>query len=239
MPRTIGLLGRLAAFALALCAGSAPVQASGLQVEPVSVTMRERSDIIWLTNAGTEPIQAQVRVYRWSQGPEGEALVPSETLVASPPIVRIPAGGRQLVRLVSSGAQSCEDTFRLKIDELPGQAPTGSGLRYVLHYSVPVFVTRPECKDSEPKLTWRLVPGDGGLLLQVENTGAIHAQLAQVSYVDPRGRRIELTGGLMGYVLPASRMNFPLAPPAAAFAGGGTIELMVNGKRVAQSLPAD
>lgn len=239
MPRSISHFGRVAAFVLALCACTGPLRASGLQVEPVTVTMRERSDIIWLTNAGAAPIQAQVRVYRWSQGPEGDVLMPSEALVASPPIVRIPAGGRQLVRLVSAGAASCEDTFRLKIDELPGQAPAGSGLRYVLHYSVPVFAARPDCKDTGPKLSWRIISGEGGPQLHVENSGSSHAQLAQVSFIDPRGHRIELTGGLMGYVLPASQMNFTLAPPPAAFAGGGTIELMVNGKRVVQSLPAD
>lgn len=238
LPRFASQPGRLAALALTLCALPAPVLASGLQVEPVTVTLRERSGIIWLTNSGSEPIQAQVRTYRWSQGPQGETLDPSEDLIASPPMVRIPAGGRQVVRLVSSGAASCEDTYRLKIDELPGQTPATSGLRYVLHYSVPVFVTRRECAQAAPNLSWRLVPASRGIQLQVENSGTAHAQLAQASFVKRDGHRIELSPGLMGYVLPGSRMDFTLAPPPEAFDGGGTLELLVNGKRVTQSLPA-
>lgn len=227
-----------AAATVTVCLGASPLLASGLQVEPVTVTMHERADVIWLTNTGEEPIQAQVRVYRWSQGPDGDTLDPSDALGASPPMVRIPAGGRQLVRLVSSTPQSCEDTFRLKIDELPGQAPAGSGLRYVLHYSVPVFVAQKQCEQSEPKLSWRLIRGAEGMQLRVENTGPSHAQLSQVSYVDSKGRRTELAPGLMGYVLAGSRMDFTLAPPPTSFVGEGNIELMINGKRVSQSLPA-
>lgn len=238
MQRSTSHPARTAALALAMCMSSGSAQASGLQVEPVSVTMQEQSDIVWLANAGTEPIQAQVRVYRWTQDQNGDALDPSDALIASPPIVRIPAGGRQLVRLVSSVRTGCEDTFRLKIDELPGTTPAESGLRYVLHYSVPVFVTRGQCKEAAPKLAWRIVPGVKDTVLQVANTGLTHAQLAQASYVDASGRRTELTPGLLGYVLPGSQMSFTLAPPPATFAGGGTIELLVNGKRVVQSLPA-
>ncbi len=238
MQSSVSHLARAGAFALALCMSCGPARASGLQVEPVSVTMREQSDVAWLTNAGAEPIQAQVRVYRWTQDQQGDALDASEALIASPPIVRIPAGGRQLVRLVSSVRAGCEDTFRLKIDELPGTAPAGSGLRYVLHYSVPVFVTRGECNEAAPKLAWRLVPGVKGMVLEVGNTGLTHAQLAQASYVDARGHRTELTAGLLGYVLSGSHMRFSLTPPPETFTGGGTIELLVNGKRVVQSLPA-
>jgi fimbrial chaperone protein len=230
--------GRLAALAVAVGVGSGPLAAAGLQVEPVTVTMQARSDIIWLTNTGDVPLLAQVRVDSWAQDPQGDRLEPSDALIASPPMVRIPAHGRQLVRLVSLGAASCEDTFRLKIDELPSPAPVGNGLRYVLHYSVPVFVTRRECRDPAPQLAWRLARSGSGMRLQVENSGAMHAQLARVSYIDPRGRRIELTPGLLGYVLSGSQMSFNLSPPPEDFGDGGMIELLVNGKSVVQSLPA-
>lgn len=238
MARLARYVERASVLGAAIFFASGPLSASGLQVEPVSVTMKTRSDSIWLTNTGDEPLVAQVRVYRWSQGPQGDQLEPGDALIASPPMIRIPVGGRQLVRLVSSGSASCEDTYRLKIDELPGPAPADNRLRYVLHYSVPVFITRSECKNPAPLLAWRLAQSGGRMQLQVENSGTMHAQLAQVSFVSPNGRRIELTPGLLGYVLSGSRGSFNLTPPPEAFAGGGTIELLVNGNRVAQRLPA-
>jgi fimbrial chaperone protein len=225
---------------LSLLAGSVamPASGSGLQVEPVSVTLRERAGVIWLANSGDTPMQAQVRVYRWNQGAGGETLEPSEDLIASPPMVRIPVGGRQMVRLISTGTARCEDPFRLAIDELPGPAPKSTGLRYVLHYSVPVFIAGRDCAGATPKLSWRIETGKDGARLLVENTGERHAQLAQASFTDAHGRRTELNPGLMGYVLAGSRMSFALAPQASVFAGGGAIEILVNGTRITQRLPA-
>ena len=238
MIRTIRLSPRLLALAAALGACPAPLLASGLQVEPVSVTMDQRSGIIWLTNSGDAPLEAQVRVHGWAQGPQGDRLDPSEALLASPPIVRIPAGGRQMVRLVSGAALACEDTFRLAIDELPDARPSASGLRYVMHYSVPVFVTRRGCPDIAPQLSWQIATDPAGLRLVVENSGQMHAQLAQAAFIDARGRRTELAPGLLGYVLAGARMTFTLPPPAEAAPQGGRIEILVNGKRTSQSLPA-
>ena len=213
--------------------------ASGLQVEPVSVTIEKRSNIVWLSNTAETPVLAQIRVYRWTQTATGDELVPTDALLASPPMINLAAGGRQLVRLVAANPVSCEDTFRLAIDEVPSLAPKGSGLRYVLHYSVPVFVNRSGCDHIRPELTWSFARAAGGITMTVANRGAMHAQLAQLRYVSAKGTRVALATGLLGYVLPGMERKFTLPIPAttaAQMAPGGTLELAVNGSDVTNPL---
>lgn len=225
----------VAAVALAgMAAGGA--HASGLQVEPTSVTITERSEEMWLVNTGDAPLQAQVRVYRWVQDGEGERLEPTADLLASPPMAQLAPGARRLVRLVSTGATSCEDTFRLAIDELPAPQTETAGLRYVMHYSVPVFVTPKRCEAIAPQLAWRIETQGGVARLAVSNDGTMHAQLADLTFVGADGQRTTLTPGLLGYVLAGARMDFALAPGAEIFARGGTIEAQVNGIRIEQQV---
>lgn len=213
--------------------------ASGLQVEPVSVTIDKRSNIVWLSNTADTPVLAQIRVYRWTQSADREELVPTDELLASPPMTNLAAGGRQLVRLVAVTPVSCEETYRLSIDEVPAFEPSGSGLRYVLHYSVPVFVNRADCKHMQPKLAWSFARTTDGIALTVANHGTMHAQLAQLRFVNPKGARVALASGLLGYVLPGKERTFliPLsAETASRIADGGTLELAVNGSDVTQPL---
>ena len=229
--------GIIGAIAL-VCLSGGQAQASGLQVEPTSVTITERSEEMWLVNTGDAPLQAQVRVYRWVQDTDGERLEPTEDLLASPPMAQLAPGGRRLVRLVSTGAKSCEDTFRLAIDELPAPQTETTGLRYVMHYSVPVFVSPESCEAIAPQLSWRIETQGAAARLVVSNSGTMHAQLADLTFVDANGQRTPLTPGLLGYVLAGAQMGFALVPGAETFARGGTIEALVNGTRIQQAVAA-
>jgi len=229
----------LAAFALSACAVLPGIaHAEGLQVAPVSVTIPERAGVLWLTNQGDQPLRAQVRVFRWSQVDGEDVLTETTDLVASPPFVAIAAQAQQVVRLVrlgetASAAAQCEQTFRIIVDELPGTpAPEQTGLQYVLRYSVPVYLTNPACQNSAPVLTWRLEAAEDGVAILVENTGQQHAQLADLALLDSQGQRLEVQGGLVGYVLPGQQRRFAVPGMAASAANGGNLEVSVNGARV-------
>ena len=216
--------------------------ASGLQVNPVTVTIRERSGTIWLSNVADAPLNAQIRVYRWIQDDAGEHLEPTDVLIASPPQLRIEAGGRQLVRLVltappGAATGSCEDSYRLIVNELPPARTGGEqGLVYVMQYSIPVFATSRSCSNIAPVLTWRLEQVGNAVHLAVANTGQMHVQLSQLSFTDAAGRRTELNPGLVGYVLSGARMSFTLTQSPALFHDGGQIEVTANGTKVVQTL---
>lgn len=210
--------------------------ASGLQVTPVTLTLEQtqRAEGIWLSNSGDSPINAQVRVFRWSQSSYKDQLAASQGLVISPPMLTIPPGGKQLIRVIRTGSPAkVEDAYRLSINELPQSAAKKNNLQFVLHYSVPVFIQPPGVTDTYAKLQWQIQHSDGRAWLEVSNQGDGHAQLSEVNIISASGSRRNITPGLLGYVLPGSTMRWPL--PASA-GQGEKLEAMVNGKKTVQTL---
>ncbi|HEL4110374.1 TPA: fimbria/pilus periplasmic chaperone, partial [Stenotrophomonas maltophilia] len=67
---------------------AAPAGATSLQVAPTSLQLeaRQRAGELWLTNSGTSPVKLQVRVFRWVQQGGQEQLLPTDELMASPPM---------------------------------------------------------------------------------------------------------------------------------------------------------
>ena len=213
--------------------------ASGLQVSPISLRIQatQNAEGLTLRNSGSERVQAQVRVYQWTQSDGKDELSPSRGLVISPPMLEIEPGAEQLVRVIRTGAApagASEEAYRLAIDELPSATPGRIGLQFVLHYSVPVFILPQASAPLAYQLTWRLVETGGKVELQVTNAGTLHAQLAGLSYTSSSGKRTVIQEGLLGYVLPGASMRWPLNQPATAFAGSGTLEALVNGAQVTQ-----
>lgn len=235
-------LGLLLAAAFAAASGGA--WASGLQVAPISLTLKptQNADGLWLSDTGSNPIHAQVRVYRWTQSDGKDQLVPSRDLVVSPPMLAIAPGARQLIRVIRvvappQGTGAAEATYRLAIDELPVEPHNGKAeLQFVLHYSLPVFV-EPAAGPVSPRLQWQLADQGGQEVLQVTNTGTGHAQLSDMSYVDHAGKRHAIDGHRLGYVLPGATMVWPLNQPAKNFAGGGSLEARINGAPTTQAIP--
>ena len=229
------------ALAGAALLASAAACASGLQVSPVSIEVpaTQNAEGLWLSNTGDTPVRAQVRVFRWTQANDADQLAPTKDLLASPPMIELAVGERQLIRAIRLDApptDGAEQTYRLIIDELPSQDPQRKGLQYVLRYSVPVFVQPAGAPASEPQLQWALQREGGKTLLEVANSGGTHAQLADVTYIDPAGQRTTVAPGLLGYALPGARMRWALKLPAAGLAAGGRWEAMINGK-TEQSVP--
>lgn len=230
-----------AALALSACVmlpGMA--QAEGLQVAPVAVTIPARSSVVFVSNQGASPLRAQVRVFRWSQQDGEDMLAETTELVASPPFVTVASGSQQVVRLVRLGEPDagvpCEQTYRIIVDELPaGEQPPSDGLRYVMRFSIPVYLTNPACGEITPALGWWIEQAADGPALVVQNTGQQHAQLADLAMVDLRGNRREVAAGLVGYVLPGQTRHFSLSSVPAA-AAGGTLEVSVNGIKVIASV---
>ena len=240
---------RIGALALGslLAASGGQAGATGLQVAPTMLTLSaaRSADGLWLSNTGTEPLHAQVRVYAWGQEGGEDRLTPSRALIASPPMVQLEAGTRQLVRVIRAGAppSTSEEAFRVIVDELPLDAAasaTANGepaadataLKFVLRYSVPIFVepATPGSPDLNATLT-----GGGQPMLEVRNAGTRHAQLANLA-IDAQGQREELAPGLLGYVLAGQTMRWPLKISPIELARGGNLQAKVNGEPAEQIL---
>ena len=131
------------ATAMSSCTISA--WAASLQVAPISLkfSTTENAKEIWLTNTSSQPIRAQTRVQEWVQKDGQDVLTATKNIVASPMVTEIPAGEKQLIRVIKivNLPQSQEQTYRLIIDELPSTKlqEDRTGLQLLLQYSVPVF----------------------------------------------------------------------------------------------------
>ena len=179
--------------------------ASSLQISPVMLELREGQGAagITLRNPDDKPLYGQVRVFRWDQSIDDDSLTPTQELLASPPLIEIPAHGEQLIRLVrrATANPESEQTYRLLIDEIPPpDASTTSGVTIRLRYSVPVFV-EPSGAPATPIVSWHLRRDQKGWVLRAVNDGKRHAQISAVQLVNASGKAFVVEKGLLGYAL--------------------------------------
>ena len=186
--------------------------ATSLQVAPTSLQLeaRQRAGELWLTNSGTSPVKLQVRVFRWVQQDGQEQLLPTEALMATPPMQELAAGQQQLVRVMRADKEppAAQQHYRLIVDEVPDLATRAGGMQFVLRYSIPVFVQ--PSGTLAPQLQARLVKlADGRNGVEVANSGNSYAQIADLALGSATRPRI-VHPGLLGYVLPGQVMRWPI-----------------------------
>lgn len=238
--------GLLAAGFMIACSVAS---ASGLQVAPIGLTFSPSSPAqgLWLTNTGSESLTAQVRVFHWTQDESIDILSPTQALVASPPMISLAPGARQLIRVILTKAATKgikEDAFRLLVDELPpAQQPGKTGVRYVMRHSIPVFVQSsprvPESASVAAALHWSFVRDGGGLALQVKNAGSTHAQISAATLLPAGSQPIEVSPGLVGYVLPGMTMRWALDLSASRLGADTELKARINGKQLDQTFTVD
>jgi fimbrial chaperone protein len=197
-------------------------EASALRVAPISVNLLwpTSAATIKVRNEGEQPIDVQVRAFRWTQSDAREALLPTRDVVVSPPITRLMPGVEQVVRIVRviKTPVLTEESYRLLVDELPSPERRSNGnVSVLLRYSVPVFVTNPEA--SPASMSWRLERRPGGLVLAGDNQGEQRMRIANLHISTPDGRIVPLRTGLLGYVLAQSTMRFVLDDRMPALRG--------------------
>lgn len=226
-----------AVFLFLQCTAS---HAVSLQIAPVSIqlTGTENGKVVNLTNAGDQPIHAQVRAFVWDQADEQDRLTPTREIIASPPIAQVPAGGLQVIRVMraSDAPVQQERAYRLLVDELPASdTGTGTAIQFRFRYSVPLFVT-PAGEAARPKLQWSIVEKNGKPYLRVTNSGTVHAQLSAVS-LKSGASDITVAAGLLGYVLPERARAWSLPDAARALRGkSADVTATVNGNSITESL---
>ncbi|MGP9749982.1 fimbrial biogenesis chaperone [Psychrobacter sp. AOP31-B2-9] len=233
---------------------SGTAMASGLQVSPISLSLqaKENASGLTLSNTGDNEVHAQVRVYQWSQDKKGDQLTASRGLLASPPMIKLQPGEKQLIRIIRasappSGVGAVENSYRLSIDELPIKSvEQKTGLQFALSYSLPVFVNPVGITETNPKLQWSyslqpdsLQKNGKQMNLRVSNSGNGHAQLADLSIIDDAGDSIDLHQGLLGYVLPGATMNWTLKTLPSSMKTSGKFKVMINGTQTTQDVTLD
>lgn len=196
------LLG-LGLLTLALGCSVQPCQSANLSVSPISIELVAPATgaVITLHNRDSRALNAQVRVFRWSQQQGEDQLQPTSAVVASPPILQIGPNGDYVVRLqrATAAEPAGEEAYRVVVDELPDPNRHRNGMiNVVLRYILPAFVANPD--SGQPRLHWRLESQGGHQVLTAENSGDRHIQVQNLR-VKARNRWASVAPGLSGYVL--------------------------------------
>ena len=218
----------MTAISLAMLAATTlPAKAASLQVAPVIVDVPApgATGTITLRNEGLKPIDAQVRVFKWTQKDGREVLEPTRDVVASPPMVKLGSRSDYTVRIVrlSKAPVGGEEAYRLVVDELPDPARTRNGsVTVVLRHSVPVFFAPAD--GDRPRISWKTEVRGGQLLVSAENAGGRRIRFANMSVSDG-SRQVSFGNGLIGYSLAGSTMTWSRPAPRGF---GGTIRVAAD-----------
>jgi fimbrial chaperone protein len=180
-----------------LCAAGA----QSLSVLPVNVFLDpgQKAATLGVTNSGSKPTTIQVRAYDWSQMDDKDQLVPSRIVVASPPLVTIPPGGTQVVRLIlRQTPDDKEATYRILLDQIPGPGEPGV-IQMVLRLSIPVFAM-PATK-AVPQVRFHLERDADRLYLVGVNTGKSHEAIRDIVVTTPGDQKLKTKGQASAYIL--------------------------------------
>ncbi|MEQ1696103.1 MAG: molecular chaperone [Hyphomicrobiaceae bacterium] len=181
------------------------------------------ADTLKLRNEGTAVLNAQVRVFRWSQVNGDDKSEPTADVVASPPALSIAPGGEQIVRIVrvSKRPPTGEENFRVVVDELPDKAKLKPGeISFTFKHSIPMFVMQQTGGKSQ--VSWAIEKKDGKTFVVAKNNGSRRARIAGLTLKAPGAKDFVLGKGLNGYVLSGSSMRWVL-PSTVAIGSNGPV----------------
>lgn len=207
---------RLSLAALLVAMLPLPVAAASLSVAPTRVDLAagDTTAVVTLLNNAAEPVMVQVQTFAWQHSPASADLEPTRELLAVPPVFELAGNGRQIIRVAVRGAVAGgrEHAYRLLITEVPRGGAAGTGVRFALRLSLPVFVT-PE--GAEPKAVWSVRAAPGTRELVLRNEGTAHLQVRRIvlrATGSEPAHKIEAPA----YVLAGQEHGWPLASRAGA-----------------------
>ena len=206
------------------------VEAAALRVSPILIEGGPQANsTITLRNQENRPLNAQVRVFRWTQKDGQEALLPTEDVIASPPIVSIGPREDYVVRLQRTTGQEpvSEEAYRVVVDELPNADRQRNGtVAVVLRYIVPAFFFPADA--TQPRLRWSIEHRDGRAFIVAENSGDKRLQVTNLG-IRTGGRTVVVGKGLAGYVLGHSVREWPIAAKFSSLRSGTVVAMSDRG----------
>lgn len=217
------------AAAVALFLASYAAGAQGLSVLPVNVFLPsgQKAASLSLTNNGDKPTSIQVRSYDWSQKNDEDQLTDSKIIVVSPPLVTIPPGSTQVVRLILRQTPvGSEATYRIVLDQIPGPGEPGV-VQMVLRLSIPVFAA-PAMK-VVPKDQFYLERDGEKLFLVGTNNGKSHDTVRDIVVTAGDGRKFNLKTKVSPYLLVGATRHWELDAQGYAPQPGETLKFAAYG----------
>ncbi len=220
--KTLILASLLACMSLAAAAGTFNVSPIRVGLSAQQVTMP-----LSITNDGDEAVVIQAQAMQWSQENGEDVYVATDHILATPPIVTIPAHSKQTIRIGMRKKISPdrELSYRIYLAEVPGAAKEdGIGVQMRLRIGIPVFITGVAA--TKPDLRWSLIAsGPNAGKLKVRNSGNAHAQLADMRLLDIASGQPIARLSAPAYLLPGTTLEWPLEMVPGKSIGSEAIRL--------------
>jgi fimbrial chaperone protein len=226
--------GRSILAAVLLCllgsTSASPALAGNFTVTPVRIYMtpKDRATAITVTNDGDTELVMQADLFQWKQSPDGnDELTVTEEMFLSPPIIKVAANSRQVVRLVRIAAARPSEqlTYRMIVREIPeARKPTGDNeVQLALAFNMPVFITPPEAKPKLDCTVTRMAADT--VKATCENSGNAHTHPVTLLLKTANGDTLA-KDEVGGYILASIRRNFELKRKDGKIpAGAGKLEV--------------
>ena len=207
----------------------APASAGSFSVTPVRIYMlpRDRAVAVTITNEGDTEVVLQADLNAWTQKPDGtDEQVPTEDLILSPPIIKLAAGARQVVRLalLKPADASRQLTYRMLMREVPeavSNPDKSIQVPIALALSLPVFITPPAAKREMDCTATRSTPQ--ALNVSCGNQGSAYAQVREILVLRGDQALARFEGGT--YILPGARKTMSVNGEQAIAPGAAQLKV--------------
>ena len=187
---------------------------------PVEFAGTEQATMLTLINQTDKPANFQIRVFKWSQENGTDKLTPTNELVVSPPVFKMPGNQSYNVRVVRphpTGAGPVEETYRLFVDELPQPHDArkyGVEIGMIIRSSIPVFIVPP---GAMADVHGKIITQDGKTYVEVTNRGNRHVLLSSLALQEGRTNKtvkVPFTSTVNGYVLAHATRRYEIPKDA-------------------------
>ncbi|OUJ88095.1 pilus assembly protein, partial [Acinetobacter nosocomialis] len=164
------------------------VDAASIRLSPISLEMvdNQTASSLSIYNQSSESSNFQTRVFEWLQVDGKDQLIPTDDVVISPPVFKLPSDGSFNLRVVRVNATPVTDekAYRIILDELPQPVDSrkvSQGVTVLLRSSLPLFVVN---KNAFAQINWKIENSQNQPFLVLNNTGTRHALLSYLSIID-------------------------------------------------------
>lgn len=203
--------------ALLLCASllASNAQAGSFMVDPTRIELGQGqlSATLTIRNDDKEPSVIRVEARAWDQQGEQDTYEVSKEILVTPPIITVPPGGDQIVRIALRRPldPAKELSYRIFLQEVPPPPRPGfSGLQVALRISLPVFAK--PATGIAPKASWKVAyqPKEHALRVNLANNGNAHLQLQEFKFSTPGSDAVLALQQTSVYLLPGKTREWTI-----------------------------
>jgi fimbrial chaperone protein len=188
------------------CLISLPGLTSSLQVFPVQVYIEpnKTNSSFTITNPAKEDLLLQLNIIKWTQNNGQDIYKPTKDMLVNPPVINLPAGKTQLVRVGSriSLNRQQEQSYRIFIKEVPKMQKKPDGITPILEINLPVFL---EPMKKKKNLVWSAKAAKNGVNVKLKNKSNIHIQISNLEILQVGNNKPLLEQSTFVYLLPGQQ----------------------------------